>query len=241
MYAEAYRRGYGRVVAFMDGRDPDTPVPATPEWTALDVLRHLTGLAVDVTNSVFDGFGSDEWTSEHVKSRWRMSLDEVVAEWDDAVGAAAEIFDRISEIGLPDTISSALGAIDIEAIPAMAVSDILQHEFDLRNAFGDSGGRDLLDIHFAAAGHVKSLRRTFEAAGLPTIRVESTDSGMGWDIGYDEPVALLRAASFDLMRAIGGRRTKGELRGLEWDVDPEPLLDSMVLPHLRMRETSLRE
>lgn len=241
MYAEAYQRGQTRVVGFMAGRDPETPVPATPDWSALDVLRHLTGLSVDITNLVFEGFASDEWTERQVSARRHLSMGEVIAEWDDIVGSAAVLLDTLDDLGLPDAIPSALGTTRVIAIPAMAIGDILHHEFDLRNAYDDSDGRDLLDVQFSAAGHVKSLRRTFVALGLPTIRVDATDSGMGWDIGFGDPVASLSATSFELMRAVGGRRTRGEMLAMGWTGDPEPFVDHMVLPHLAMRESSLGE
>jgi uncharacterized protein (TIGR03083 family) len=225
----------------MAGRDPEIPVPATPDWTALDVLRHLTGLSVDITNLVFDGFASDDWTEKQVSARRDLSMEEVITEWDDIVGSAAVLLDSLDDLGLPESIPSALGTTRVSAIPAMAIGDILHHEFDLRNAYDDSEGRDLLDLQFSAAGHVKSLRRTFVALGLPTIRVEATDSGMGWDIGFGEPVALLSSNSFELMRAIGGRRTRVEMLALGWTGDPEPFVDHMVLPHLSMRGSSLGE
>jgi uncharacterized protein (TIGR03083 family) len=241
MYAEAYQRGQARVVDFMGSRDPEILVPATPEWSALDVVRHLTGISVDLSNLVFEGFAGDEWTEEQVSSRRDMTLDEVVAEWDNIIRPASVLLDTIDDLGLPEAIPSALGVTRVSDIPAMTISDILHHEFDLRNAYGDAEGRDILDIQFSAAGHVKSLRRFFDAADLPTIRIEASDSGMGWDIGYADPVAALTATSFELMRGIGGRRTRGEMGGLGWIGDPEPFLDHMVLPHLSMRETSLRE
>jgi hypothetical protein len=43
------------------------------------------------------------------------------------------------------------------------------------------------------------------------------------------------------MRSIGGRRTRDEILGLEWDGDGEVFVDAMVLPHLAMRDTSLEE
>jgi uncharacterized protein (TIGR03083 family) len=241
MYAEAYQRGQARIVGFMAGRDPEIPVPATPDWTALDVLRHLTGVSVDISNLVFDGFAGNEWTERQVRSRSDMTLDDVIAEWDGIVGSAAVVLDTLDDLGLPDAIPSALGMSSVAAIPAMVIGDVLHHEFDLRNAYADRDGRDLLDIQFSAAGHVKSLRGAFDALGLPTIRVEATDSGMGWDVGYGDPVAVLSASSFELMRSIGGRRTKGEMRAMGWTGDPEPFLDHMVLPHLAVRESSLRE
>jgi uncharacterized protein (TIGR03083 family) len=225
----------------MGDRDPETMVPATPEWTALDVLRHLTGVSVDLSNLAFDGFASEDWTGEQVASRRGMTFDEVVAEWDNIVGPASVLLDAIDDLGLPEAVPSSLGVTKVSEVPAMVIGDILHHEFDLRNAYGNSEGRDLLDIQFSAAGHVKSLRRTFDAAGLPTIRIEASDSGMGWDIGYEDPVATLSATSFELMRAIAGRRTRDEVLALEWTGDPEPFLDDMVRPNMSMRETSLGE
>ena len=241
MYAEAYQRGQARVKAFMVGRDPEVRVPATPEWTAADVVRHLTGVSVDLSNLVLESFASDEWTEKQVLSRRGVPFDEVVAEWDNIIGPASVLLDAIDDLGLPETVSSAVGTTRVTEIPAMAISDILHHEFDIRNAYADSDGRDILDVQFSAAGHVKSLRPTFDAAGLETIRIEASDSGMGWDIGYGDAVATLSASSFELMRAIGGRRTRGEIREMGWDGDPEPFLDHMVVPHLAMRETSLKE
>ncbi len=241
MYAEAYQRGQMRIVRFMDGRDPEVAVPATPEWSALDVMRHLTGVSVDISNLAFEGFGGEDWTEQQITSRRDMTFDEVIAEWDNIVGPASALLDAIGDLGLPEAVPSAVGLSKINEIPAMAIGDILHHEFDLRNAYGDTAGRDILDVQFSAAGHVKSLRAIFERAGLQTIRIEASDSGMGWDIGYGDPAALLSAASFELMRAIGGRRTRSEMLAMDWEGDPEPFVDRMVLPHLNMRETPLSE
>lgn len=225
----------------MADRDPEINVPATPDWTAADVVRHLAGLAVDLSNGVVEGYASDPWTARQVAERQEMTLDEVIGEWSEATDAAAEKLDDPEGAGFPERVDSGAGTFSRDALPAMAISDILHHEFDLRNAYGDTAGRDIMDIHFAAAGHVRSIRSLFSANDLDTIRIESTDSGMGWDVGYGAPAAVLRAPSFQIMRAIGGRRTKAEIRAMGWDGDPEPYLDSMVIPHLSMRETSLRE
>jgi uncharacterized protein (TIGR03083 family) len=241
MYAEAYQRGQIRIVEFLGGRDGEIPVPATPEWTVADVVRHLAGVSVDLSNLDLEGFASDEWTEKQVLSRRGMTFDEVVDEWANIIGPASVLLDAIDDLGLPETVASAVGTTRVTEIPAMAISDILHHEFDIRNAYADRDGRDILDIQFSAAGHVKSLRRTFDAAGLETIRIEASDSGMGWDIGYGEPVATLSASSFELMRAIGGRRTKGEVSEMGWVGDPEPFVDHMVVPPLAMRATSLGE
>lgn len=225
----------------MDGRDFETTVPATPDWIALDVLRHLTGVAFDILNRNFEDFASDDWTAEQLLLRSHMSPAEVIEEWNTIVGPASLILDRIDALDLPDAVHSAAGPIPPSFIPAMAIGDLLHHEFDLRNAYGNTEDRDRLDIQFAAAGAVKSMRVTFSSLNLPTIRVEANDSGLGWDIGYGDPVIVLTASSFELFRAIGGRRTRGEMAALGWDGDPEPFLDHMTPAHLHIRETSLRE
>lgn len=241
MFAEPYTRGQARIVEFVAGRDLEIVVPATPDWTALDVLRHLTGVSADISKQRFEGFGSDDWTAEQVLFRSLMAFEDIVAEWDNVIGPAAQILDGIDQLGLPALIPAASGMVRVTDVPALAIGDMLHHEFDLRQAYGDTEERDRLDVQFSAAGHVKSLRRRFTDHDLATLRVEASDSGMAWDIGYAEPVATIRGTSFDLMRAIGGRRTRDEIAGMEWTGDAEPFLDYLVLPHLHMRDTSLNE
>jgi uncharacterized protein (TIGR03083 family) len=241
MYAMSYKRGQERVVALMDGKNPETMVPACPAWSGADVVRHLAGLSADIAHNVFDGFASEAWTDQQIQDRAEMSLDEVVAEWDASIDDAAGILENVASLDLPEMVPSAMGLVPLSALAPMAISDILHHEFDLRNAYADVSGRDLPEVHVAAAGHVRSLRPLFAAGGLPTLRVESVDSGQSWNVGREEPVATVRASSFELMRSIGGRRTRQEMLGLEWDGDGELFVDSMVLPHLAMRDTPLGE
>lgn len=241
MYAMSYKRGQERVVALMEGNDPETMVPACPEWSATDVVRHLAGLSADISHDVFDGFASEEWTDRQIADRADMTIDQVITEWNASIDGAGSILDEVASSDHPRVVPSALGMIPTTVLGAMTISDILHHEFDLRNAYGDSSGRDLPEIHIAAAGHVRSLRGLFAAHGLPTLRVESTDSGQGWNVGRDEPVATVRASSFELMRSIGGRRTRDEMLALDWDGDAEVFVDALVLPHLAMRNTSLGE
>jgi len=241
MYAMSYKRGQERVVALMEGKNPQTMVPACPAWSGTDVVRHLAGLSADISNNVFDGFASEAWTDQQIQDRADMSLDEVITEWNASIDEAGRTLDDVASLDLPELVPSAMGMVPVTALAPMAISDILHHEFDLRNAYGDASGRDVPEVHIAAAGHVRSLRPQFSALDLPTLRIESTDSGQGWNVGRGEPVATLRATSFELMRSIGGRRTREEILDLEWEDDGASFVDSMVLPHLAMRDTSLGE
>jgi len=241
MFGAAYKAGHERVIVFVADKDADQIVPACPDWTVTDVVRHVTGISVDITNLVFEGFASDEWTDAQVSSRRNQSLGAVIEEWKASIDPALDTFDRIDELGVPDIVDSAMGPIPSKILVATAVSDLLHHEFDIRNTYADTGSRDLLEVHMMAGGHVRSLRPLFAMRGLPALRIESTDAGQGWNIGTDEPVAVARATSFEIFRAIGGRRTRDEILAWEWEGDPMPFIDAMVLPHLAMRTESLGE
>lgn len=238
----AYMAAHQRIVEFIADKDTDKLVPASPDWTAADVVRHLTGVSADMVDLRFDGFASDEWTAAQVDARSDADIDAVVAEWsmfiEDAVAAMQRIGD---DLDLPDRIPTVFGPISPDVLPTVAVSDILHHEFDLRNAFDDRGSRDLLELHFAAEGHVRALRPLFARSSLPTLMVTSTDTGREWAIGRDEPVARVGATSFELFRGIGGRRTRDEMLAWHWDGDGDRFVDSMLMPHFTMRTESLGE
>ncbi len=241
LFGMAYRAGHDRIVSFLADKDTDRIVPACPEWSAADVVRHLAGISADTVSGEFLGFGSDEWTAAQVEARRSMTYDQVVEEWADSIDAAIAIISDVDALGLPDRIPTAFGSVPPSVVPGAAVSDILHHEYDLRNAYDDSGSRDLIELQVAAAGYVRTLRPVFAAAGLPTLRVVSTDAGQEWLIGLDDPVATVRASSFELFRGTGGRRTREEMRSWDWDGDPDVFIDSMPLPHLRIRRDSLNE
>ncbi len=241
MFGFAYRAGHERVIEFLSDKDTETVVPACPEWTAADVVRHLTGISSDTTGGVFEGFASDAWTDVQVSSRRSMSYEEVIAEWRQSIDAAIAVLDDVESLGLPDRIPTAFGVVPPSVIPGAAVSDILHHEYDLRNAFNDSGSRDLMELQVAAAAHVRGLRPKFAALGLPTLRVVSTDAGQEWNIGMDEPVATVRASSFELFRGIGGRRTRDEILAWDWEGESDVFVDALHYDHFRFRTESLNE
>lgn len=241
VFSAAYKAAFERITSFAADRDTDVTVPACPAWSTTDVVRHLSGISADIVDLVLDGFGSDEWTEAQVSSRRSMSHSEVVEEWARTIDSVCAVLASVSDRDLPEQIPTVFGVVPPAVIPAAAVSDILHHEFDIRNAYGDAGSRDLLELHFAAAGHVRTLRGVFAAKRLPTITIRVTESGQSLAIGRDESVATVSAPAFELFRGIGGRRTRREMLGWEWDGDGESFVDHMVLPHLSMRTESLNE
>jgi uncharacterized protein (TIGR03083 family) len=241
MYGFAYGAGHDRVVAFLADKDTEKIVPACPDWSAADVVRHLVGISADITNGVFEGFASDAWTEAQVALRRPLSYDEVVAEWATTIGEAIQAIEHLDALDLPELIPTAFGMVPPTVIPAAAVSDILHHEYDIRNAYEDEGSRDLMELQVAAAAHVRGLRPKFGALGLPTLRVVSTDAGAEWNIGRDDPVATVKASSFELFRGIGGRRTRDEIAAWDWDGDPGVFIEAMHYDHFQLRRESLNE
>jgi len=223
--AAAYRAVQGRVVDVASAApDPAQNVAACPAWSVADVVRHVTGIAADIVAGNLEGWPTEEWTAAQVALRSGRDLEEVVAEWNDLLEPLCAIFDDPDGWEPPQGMGSALKPI----VGTATLSDLTQHEFDLRNAVGIPGDRSDPVVHMVATGYVKSLRPAFATKGLPTLHIESTDLGRGWNLGHDEPSAVLRATSFELMRTIGGRRTEEEVVTLDWEGDAVAFLAHVV-------------
>ncbi|HEV7886739.1 MAG TPA: maleylpyruvate isomerase family mycothiol-dependent enzyme, partial [Acidimicrobiales bacterium] len=122
IYAETRVR-IGALARELTPEQAATPVPATPAWTVQDVLAHLTGVCVDITEGRIEGAATPPWTAAQVEARRGRSLAEVVAEWDER-GPALEAI-----------ITNAGGAV------SAVVADVVTHEQDIRAALGRPGAR----------------------------------------------------------------------------------------------------
>lgn len=93
-----------------------TAVPATPAWTAQDVLAHLAGQSADAVTGRMDGAPGPEWSARHVNERAPLPVTDLIEEMLSHQGAV---------------VASSLGS----PRPAI-VWDIAVHHADLREAFG---------------------------------------------------------------------------------------------------------
>lgn len=93
-----------------------TMVPATPAWTAHDVLAHLAGGPADAVTGRMDGAPGPEWTARHVAERAQLPAADLAEEMLSHQGAVIA-----STVGNPR--------------PAI-VWDIAVHHADLHEAFG---------------------------------------------------------------------------------------------------------
>ena len=195
-------------------------VPACPAWTATDLLAHIVGVTSDFAAGNVGSAGSDEWTASQIETRRKLSIDELLTEWEETGSMVAQTISS-----LPRTYSGLL------------TGDLAVHEQDLRGAVERPGGRDSLAVKAGLDTYAFRFKRKVEGAGLPGVVV--TDGENEWRAGEGEPAATVRGDGFELFRALTGRRTPDEIERLEWTGDPTPFVP--VFPLYGTPERSLGE
>jgi uncharacterized protein (TIGR03083 family) len=206
-HAEAYERAYQRICALVDAGNAAFEVPTCPGWTVKDVVAHLAGFfSAYRSGDPKEAFGPD-WGNREVRARKDRSLQECLAEWRDALDNPGDLFE------------SHLGPV--------AVSDVLAHEQDIRTALKQPGARDDENIVPAVEMALSFVDKKAEAARLPTLRIVTDD--IDKKIGDGEPQATLRASTFDLFRALHGRRTPDQVRAMGWQGDPGPWVEAFFV------------
>jgi uncharacterized protein (TIGR03083 family) len=220
--AGIYAETRGRIVDLVRGLSPDelvTTVPATPEWTVRDVVGHLTGVCADVMEGRLEGAATPPWTAAQIDARRAKSLEEVLAEWDERSPA----------------IEAMLAGSGM-AVNAL-VADVVTHEQDIRSALGRPGARDSAGMDAALQIFAGGLDARLRAQGRPAIRIDA--GSQEWVLGEGDPAATLATNSYDLTRALIGRRSRAQVAAMGWDGDSEPFLD--VFAGFPMSETDLAE
>ena len=188
-----------------------TPVPGCPGWTVHDVVAHATGVVADVNAGHLDGAATDAWTGAQVAARRDRPLAGVLDEWSEQ---AATFEPKLDEY--PKAISRTL------------LIDLVTHEHDIRGALWTPGGTDTEAYELARKGYAVGLAKALDEKGLPGLRLEAPD--WQFDAGSNEPRATVRAEdSFELFRALAGRRGLSQVLKYDWSTDPETYLP--VLNH----------
>ena len=204
--AGAYERAYDRILEIVDDSVADVGVAACPGWTVKDVVAHLAGFLDAYRTDGRNAFGPG-WGDKQVEKRRDKSLQECIDEW-------AELFKDP-------------GGLFESDLSAVAVSDILAHEQDIRSAIDRPGGEDDENIVPSAEMALAWVEKGAQKAGLPPLRIVTED--IDRQIGEGEPAATLRASTLELFRTLHGRRTVDQVRKMDWDGDPEPWLEVLFI------------
>lgn len=183
-------------------------VAATPEWSVLDVVAHVTGIAADLNAGHFATGDPDAWTAAQVAARRGRSLAEVAAEWD---AAASAFEDGLRLFGYE--------------VGSHFVGDLVQHASDVRHALGLPRVADEEAILVALDFYADSFHQTLLELGGGAADLEAGSEC--WRAGSGAVVVTVRAPAYELLRALGGRRSDAQLRALDWQGEVDRVLPVM--------------
>jgi uncharacterized damage-inducible protein DinB len=204
LIARHYQQTRERILATLadPGVDWNAPVPACPEWSARDVVAHLTAVAEDWFDGTLTGPPTDDQTAAQVARFDGWDQAGIISAWT----AAAERLDQYAET----------------AGVAPPLGDIACHEHDVRGAIDRSGARDS-----DAVWHASDQLLTILQTPVPLrIFVEDADYRTGPDGGNQ---IRLRSTRFETLRWRTGRRSRAQLAAMDWSEDPAPILDHLYL------------
>jgi uncharacterized protein (TIGR03083 family) len=199
--AAAYETIYQRIASLVNDDNATFDVPTCPGWKVKDVIAHLAGFFAVYENAGMKGFGPG-WGDRVVEERKDRSLRECLDEWVARFRQAEEI-------------------------SPVALSDALAHEQDIRTAIEHPGARDDPNLVPALEMALSFVENNLKSRQAPSFGV-ITD-GVDRTVGEGEPVATLRTTTYELFRAVQGRRTKQQVRAMDWQGDPEPILDEFFV------------
>jgi uncharacterized protein (TIGR03083 family) len=201
-YAEATQSFIDFARTLSEG-DWATPVPCTPLWTARDVLSHVAGIPDDGLAGRTDGAATEAWSASQVERNAVFTVDELLERWEgqyEFFGAAIE----------------SMG----EERPGY---DCHSHEHDVRHALDRPGNRDSALVRDGAqsllAGFADvDVAITVDLEDGSTVRTGRRDAG---------PSVGLTTTGFEVFRSVLGRRTRDQVRRLDWAGEPDAV-DAVV-------------
>jgi uncharacterized protein (TIGR03083 family) len=208
-YASAYHDLRTRVSDLLRSIEPaalDTIAPATPEWRVRDVLAHITGVCDDIATGNMAGVATDDWTAAQVTKRRAWTLVQMLDDWD----AHATTLE-----GVMNDLGPRIGQL---------LADAATHEQDIRGALDAPGGREAPALVIGVDWGLGTLGDRMTREGRGTLRVDH--EGGTSELGAGDPCTGLRSTRFELGRAMTGRRSRAQMRAMDWDgaLDPETLI-----------------
>ncbi|MEU7814032.1 hypothetical protein [Pseudonocardia sp. NPDC049154] len=209
----------------VEAEDLAVPVPTARPFTVGELYAHLVGTAVDAAAGDVPDYpelGREDVVRGHVEAARGRSVTELAQEW-----AKAE--------------AVLLHALDQAQLTALVV-EATAREHDLRTALDRPGFRDDDGIRISLDALAAQLSERLSAAGAPPLRV--TVEQWGAIVGSGNPHDCLVGDRFEFVRAMTGRRSRGQVARWSWSREPEAYYDLLSsfgeLPEKEIRERDPR-
>jgi uncharacterized protein (TIGR03083 family) len=205
-FGDMVREGRIGMIAIGRSLSPDEAeviVPGCPEWTIKDVYAHQAGVVADAIAGRLEGVATDPWTARQVEERANRPLNDILDEWE----AAAPQFEEFLSGGGPPEV----------------IFDQWTHEQDIRATIDLPGNRDDARAEFC----IDALSSGWESWKHEPVAIV-TDTRT-FRLGDGEPKVTLRTTDFDFIRAAFGRRSRAQVLAMDWDGDPTPFVDDLVI------------
>ena len=201
--ATLFAASRARIVDLVKNSDPETPVPTCPGWSVKDLVAHLAVSLGAYVDRDMEGATSPSWGDNQVAAHRETSLQDCLAEWEQNAARAGDLFE------------SPLGAI--------AMADVLAHEQDIRTAIGQPGERKGAGVGASVEIALGFIEKKIAGTNLPPFRIVTDD--VDRVVGEGPPAVTLSTSTYELWRSMHGRRSRAQVRAMEWDGDPTPYLD----------------
>lgn len=215
-YHVLYRQSQGRILTLVNNANAELPVPACPGWSVRDTVAHLLGTLTDITAGKLDLSESDDWAAGQIERSQGRSVSDLSAEWHVKSNTSPGVFERYG---------------------ALLIADLVTHEFDIKQAIGNTQGRDLQVVRTVALFFLSALDQAWREDGIPALRILTEDKAL--DIGGEEPGTSVEMSWWEIGRVVSGRRSIDQVQALTWSGDPTPWLDELFV--FGPRETALQE
>lgn len=216
--SDEYRAGRDRLLTLgrtLTEGEGQIRTSACPEWTVKDVYAHLAGVSADILSGDTENAATPEWADGHVAQRSERSLTEVLDEWAEAGVKVSELVESAGE-----------------AFPLQLFVDQWTHEWDIRAALEGHAGvvpdNTVFSHYFDQLVTAIQSRSVADELDRLTVEVD----GQRFQIGSADSPELgeLSLTMFEFARICMGRRSRRQLRELEWPMDDiDDHADALVL------------
>ena len=195
--AAAYAACRGRVRALLGGisdAQADVMVPACPDWTVRNLAAHLAGICRDLAERNLPTGDVQAWVDRQIAERAERSVASLLDEWDEFSPAFEAMI-----VARPERTGGLL-------------YDVVAHEHDAASALGLIGDRRSDGIHLSIDIIAAMVEGDLAKSGLPAVRFK--DGTRTWEVGQGPVEFTMEADTYELMRALGSRRSIGQLRSM---------------------------